>query len=447
LKEKETMEKKIGRRTAIQAGVGAAFAAAVSGALPYETFAKTASPSGTVTGSATAKKIMPLAHALRSRSLTLVKAQNDYKTSVATVSKAMHCISSSSNLPTLNTNPPDWSAFQAAYQQAQKTANDWAEHVMARLLEVPGDVQNLSTNTIVTDCLQDASLQASTLITQPTDPTALAVLKKDLKMLSSQFNSVTTFISGAISQIRDFKDTLPGVANQLQILAQRSVADANVDQQQIAQLTAAVAQLQSDIDSLNSDIAGLATAEMIAIADADALSSWPFGSVAWFFVAAIIVVDDIYIGLDNDKIVADKAAIQQKQQQMDNLTADVSALVLLTKNYARMANLTVQVENTLQTVLDEWQTLEDDVNNAITDIQTALSDTTANNFQAVTNDLNLALTEWKAAYSQAGNLNIKVEVNTAPLQLGMSASAVQAAAATGQTIDIIDYYNNETAVA
>jgi hypothetical protein len=186
---------------------------------------------------------------------------------------------------------------------------------------------------------------------------------------------------------------------------------------------------------------------MIAIADADALSSWPFGSVAWFFVAAIIVVDDIYIGLDNDKIVADKAAIQQKQQQMDNLTADVSALVLLTNNYARMANLTVQVENTLQTVLDEWQTLEDDVNNAITDIQTALSDTTANNFQAVTNDLNLALTEWKAAYSQAGNLNIKVEVNTAPLQLGMSASAVQAAAATGQTIDIIDYYNNETAVA
>jgi hypothetical protein len=441
------MEKKIGRRTAIQAGVGAAFAAAVSGALPHETFAKTASPSVSVTGSASAKKIMSLSQALRSRSLTLVKAQNDYKASVAMVNTAITSVMSST-LPTLNFFPPDWTDFTTAYEQAGADALDWVNTVMARLLDVPSEVQTY--NDTITAVLQDASQQASTLITQPTNRVALAALKSDLNVLSSQLRLVTTFITSAIASIQTFDEKkLPDMATQLQSIAQKSVADSNVDQQKIADLNAKVTQLQNDIKSLTAQIAGLAIADGVAltVGVVATIALWPEGAAVWFVLGPAVAAATTFIALDAEQIKADKAAIQQAQQQMDGLTADVSTLGVLANNYTSMANQTQDIQANLQTVLKEWQTLENDVNTAITEVKTALSDTTKVNFQAVANDLNQAVTEWNTAYAQAGSLALQLNVNNAQLQLGMSSSDVQAAMATGQTMDIIDYYNSAPAVA
>jgi DNA repair exonuclease SbcCD ATPase subunit len=360
----------------------------------------------------------------------------------------MHCISSSSNLPTLNTNPPDWSAFQDAYEQASADALDWVNTVMARLLDVPSEVQTY--NDTITAVLQDASQQASTLITQPTNRVALAALKSDLNVLSSQLRLVTTFITSAIASIQTFDEKkLPDMATQLQSIAQKSVADSNVDQQKIADLNAKVTQLQNDIKSLTAQIAGLAIADGVAltVGVVATIALWPEGAAVWFVLGPAVAAATTFIALDAEQIKADKAAIQQAQQQMDGLTADVSTLGVLANNYTSMANQTQDIQANLQTVLTEWQTLENDVNTAIAEVKTALSDTTKVNFQAVANDLNQAVTEWNAAYAQAGSLALQLNVNNAQLQLGMSSSDVQAAMATGQTMDIIDYYNSAPAVA
>jgi chaperonin cofactor prefoldin len=231
------------------------------------------------------------------------------------------------------------------------------------------------------------------------------------------------------------------MATQLQIIAQKSAADAKVDQQNIADLNAAIKQLKNDIDTLTASIVALGIADAAALT-LGLVSAFVIGPLAALFVfGPAVAAATYYIVLDTDKIKADQALIEQKQQQMDDFTLDVSALQTLSDNYTNLANQTQDIQANLQTILTEWQTLESDVNTAIAEIKTALSDTTTNNFQAVANDLNQAATEWNTAYTQAGNLIVHLEVNTAQLQLGMSSSDVQAAMATGQTMDIIDYYN------
>jgi hypothetical protein len=81
------------------------------------------------------------------------------------------------------------------------------------------------------------------------------------------------------------------------------------------------------------------------------------------------------------------------------------------------------------------------VNAAITDVRTAMADTSSANFQAVVNDVNNAITEWNAAYAQAGSLALTLNVNNAQLQFGMTPSQVQSALASGTQMNVIQYYN------
>jgi hypothetical protein len=99
------------------------------------------------------------------------------------------------------------------------------------------------------------------------------------------------------------------------------------------------------------------------------------------------------------------------------------------------------VQDSLQLVLAAWQVLASDVNMAINDIQAAIADAGSANFTAVVNDLDDAVLEWNAAYNQAGDLHLDLQVNNAELQIGMTAEQVQAATASAQTLDIIQYYN------
>ncbi|MNG07310.1 hypothetical protein D3C84_906050 [compost metagenome] len=106
-----------------------------------------------------------------------------------------------------------------------------------------------------------------------------------------------------------------------------------------------------------------------------------------------------------------------------------------------MAAQSVAIEANLQAVLAEWQTLENDVNAAVTEIRTALSDASGSNFSAVLNDVNDAISAWNDSYAQAGSLQLDLQVNNANLQYGMSSAQVQTAMAGAQTVDLISYYN------
>jgi chaperonin cofactor prefoldin len=101
----------------------------------------------------------------------------------------------------------------------------------------------------------------------------------------------------------------------------------------------------------------------------------------------------------------------------------------------------VEIESNLQAILNEWQSLENDFNTAVTDIKNAVADASSANFNTVVAELDDAISEWAAAYKQAGDLHLDLNVNDAQLTVGMSSAEVQQATAKGTTSDIITYYN------
>ena len=78
---------------------------------------------------------------------------------------------------------------------------------------------------------------------------------------------------------------------------------------------------------------------------------------------------------------------------------------------------------------------------AVNDIKTATADAGSANFTAVASDIDDAIVEWAAAYKQAGDLHLELNVNNAQLEVGMTQAQVLAATAAAPTVDIITYYN------
>lgn len=385
---------------------------------------------------------MQLAQAIQQRATSLAEAQNTYKQNVVIVNTFVTSVLSSKLPTTLSSLPPDWQAFMTAYEQANATALNWVNIVMARLLDVPGDVQNY--NNVISQVLQDAKQQATLLSGNPGNSTALRILNADLTTLTEQFGLITTFLSSAITNLRNFKSSMPTLGVQLQAIAQKSAVDARADQKQIDQLNRAIGKLNDDIASLTTSLIllGITDVATLTLGIVVTVALWPMGALVWFMLGPVVAVATTYVALDAEQIKADQAAIRQKQQEIKGLTADVSILNLLAKQYTEMAGQTAQIESSLQAILAEWQTLETDVTQAVTDIRSAISDTRSTDWGAVVGDLHDAITQWTAAYAQAGALAITLQVNNAQLQPGMSSADVQQALAGGQTMDIIEYYNS-----
>ena len=382
-----------------------------------------------------------LQQALKSHMKNLGTTSSDYKTNVITVNTYVNNVLSSS-LPTVTPQPTDWQDYVTAWETASADALTWVNQCMKRLLSVPADVQ--SYDSIIEALLNDAITQTNTLIANPNNAAALASLTNDLQQLVGQLNLVETFISGAIKALQNFSDILPQMATQLTTLSNLAASDNQADQQQIASLQTQVTQLQNDITSLTAAIVGLAIADGIALTlgIVASIAAFPVGLVTWFALGPAVAVATTYIALDAKQIEADKASIDQIQGQMSQLTNACAVLATMSTTYATLANGSQTIQTTLQSVLAEWQALSADVATAISDIQTATSDKTANNFAAVLQDLQAALTEWTAADTQAASLALTMNVNNAQLSIGMSQTELQAALASGQTMDLIQYFNN-----
>jgi predicted nucleic acid-binding Zn-ribbon protein len=383
---------------------------------------------------------MSLAEAIRTRAKALADTQTTYKQDVVAVNALITSVLTS-NLPTLNQQPPDWTDFTTAYEQANAAALGWVNSVLARLIDVPKEVAGY--NTIIGDLLADAETQAAALVANPGNAAALAALDQDLTALSNQLNIVVTFVSGAVSAIQAFQDNLPGLATNLQTIATKSSNDAQADQQQIQQLLDDISSLQSQIKSLTAALIALGIVDGIAltIGVVTTIALWPVGAAVWFVMGPVVAVASTYIALDAQEIKADKAKIEADQAQMSGLTADVSTLHVLSQNFQALSDQTVEIEANVQAILTEWQALESDVNAAIADIRTAVTDTSGQQFSAVQTDLTEAGQEWRAATTQAGSLAIEVNVNNAQLSFGLASSQVEAQLATGTVVDVITYYN------
>lgn len=381
-----------------------------------------------------------LHHALKSNLSRVGDTATTYKQNVVTVNTYISNVLSSS-LPTVPVQPKDWGNYVTAWEAASTSALQWVNQCMARLLEVPQDVQNY--NPLITGLLNDAITQTNALISNPGDKAALAALNNDLRAIPGQLQLVESFISGCISALQNFQDQLPSIATNLTTLSNLAIADNQADQQQIATLQKNIQQLQSDIDSLTAAIVGLAIADGIALTLGVVASivAFPVGLLSWFVLGPAVAVATTYIVLDAKQIEADKALIDQDQSQMSDLTASCSVLSTMSTTYTNLANQSQTIQTALQAVLTEWQILSADVATAITDIQTAVNDTSGANYTAVLTDLQAAQSEWNDADAQAASLAITINVNNAQLQIGMSSDQVGSALATGKTVDLITYFN------
>jgi len=378
--------------------------------------------------------------AFSKRVQTLSDVQAAYKQSVIFVNTEATGVYSS-QLGVLNTLPPDWQDFVTAHQNAQADALDWINNVMARLLTVPASVQNY--NGTISAALQDAKLQAQALIANPTNAGAKSALISDLNLVKSQVSLVLAFVSSTLSSLQSYQNKVPDMAQQLQTIANKSSADAGADQKKIDDLNAAIDQLKSDIKSLTAAIVALSIADGIAITlgVVATIAAWPVGALAWLVLGPAVAVATTFIALDAVKIKNDKALIESKQSEITGITQDVAVLQGMAKQYGDFAAQTAEVQSNLENVLAEWQTLDNEVTSAVNDIQAAIADQQAPNYQAVANDLDQAITAWTAAYNQAGSLIIDINVNNAQLSPGMSEQEVQTALAAGHTTDLVTYFN------
>jgi hypothetical protein len=383
---------------------------------------------------------MLLSSAIRNNASALAAAQNTYKQNVASVNTYINSVLSSS-LPVLNDPPPDWSSFTTAYEAANADALQWVNNVMARLLTVPGDVE--SYNTTISAALLDAQARAQQLIANPSDQGPLQILNADLDNVLGQLALVITFITSAVESVQKFSDTLPAMASNLQTIATDSSQAANADQNEINQLNSDIAALQADIQSLTAQIIalGVADAAALTLGTVATIAAWPFGALTWLVMGPAVAVATTFIALDSVQIEDDNAKITSDQNQITGLTADVATLQVLTSNYAAMVAQTQEIEDNLSAILAAWQQLESDVSTAAADTNQALSDATSQGYQDALNDIDGAISEWNAAYAQAGTLSLDIQVNNAMLQLGMSSDDVQAALAGGQSMNVIQYFN------
>jgi hypothetical protein len=380
---------------------------------------------------------MKLTNALKKNSAALQDAQANYQQCVFDISNMMTSIFAAT-LPNVNNVPTNWAEVKTAYINAKADALKWTNQVYATLQETPDDVRNY--NTVITDCLNDAIIQAQGLSTG--DPEASqAALNADLKTISSKLNLVNTFVSGCLDTFDQFGyQTLPEAAADLTEVSNDAYIDYQIDQQKINELKKEIKETEEEIAKLAAEI-GINAA---AIAGEVAIGACflALGPAEWAVVGIGIAVSSTTIVLDSIKLVEDQNKLKQLNSQLDSYSQDASALQITSDQYSEMATQTVALNGSVNQISSSWQTLEDDVNEAIGDISDAKADEAQNDYTGVYNDLVAALDEWNTIYALCGSLELNIKGNSAKLIIGMSADEVNSAMATEETVDFVTYINN-----
>ena len=355
---------------------------------------------------------MTLAIAIKQHAPAFVAAQKKYKESVIAVNMQMSAVSSST-LPAVLVIPKDWDKYQSLYLQAETAALKWVQAVLTRLLSTPPDVQGY--NKVIVNTLTDAITQANTLATNPSNPTARAVLENDLKVIVGQLNNVSGFILGTVNHIQNFQNNLPVLAGQLQQIANLATNDVGVDKAQIEDLKKKVQAWQAEVDRLVAAIVLLGVLDVAAIGVAlfFTFAAWPEGAVLWLCAAPVIAFATYYIALDGIKIAQLKAEMDGAASQIKDLTASVAVLHLLSQSYTDLANKTTAIKDDVQNVLAKWQAFAGSITGAVQQIQLAIKNEPSGNFAAIKTELNEALQEWNSVYQQAGDLTLNLVMKQA----------------------------------
>lgn len=389
----------------------------------------------------TGKNFMTISQAIQNSAQTVAAAQLTYLQNVVAVTTAMTAVSSAS-LPVLNDPPANWAQFTSTFTQAKTNAQAWVNDVLSRLLDVPDEVDQ--NNSIITNLLTNCSSYA-TALQQGSNPEFLSALNTDLGLLTSQLQTVTIFITSCQQAVSSFNDNLPTLLQQLQALVTDFSNTENADSAEITTLQANIVQLNSDISTQGSLIAteGVLAGAAIYIGR---ISGWtPVGVLVKLLCFATVAASTYGIDMAANQIANDKATIAQDTTEMSQYTQDIASCQVLVNYFTAFVNEMSAITASVQAVLTQWQTMQSEVNAAVADVQKALADVKGAAFNNALVDLQNAASEWTAIDKLAVSLEIQINVTTANVEPGMTASQVQAAVAGSSYQDVISYLNSAAA--
>lgn len=345
------------------------------------------------------------------------------------------------DMPILHNTPKNIDEFNKTLVEGKTAAYGWTNNVLAKLLNVPDAVR--SYNGVITQIFSDALAQTETLSKDPSNKIALNILNNDLKNLSSQMGIISTYINGTVQSVSKFKSKLPEMADRLEKLADLSKKEKGVDQSQIEKFEKDIKKLNDEIASLTGEIIalGIADAAAIGIGTLGYFMPFPANVAIWAFAGIAIGAATTVIIVDGIKISQDQKQIEAYQTEIKGLTQDVTVLTTIANNFISLSNEVEKIQDNAQQVLDAWLLLEHDINNAISNICTAIADEQKRDFNKVAEDLREASKEWDESYKYANTLHLDLEANNAEIKIGMSPEEVKQAVADGKKVGIIEYLN------
>ncbi|GHT70272.1 hypothetical protein AGMMS50239_38450 [Bacteroidia bacterium] len=347
-----------------------------------------------------------------------------------------------SKLPVLVHPSAQWADYQDNLISAKTAALDWTNSVAARLCSLPHSIIN--GDKAVQRLLNDGIARCVDLIKDPTDDYAKNKLSEDIEHSMGEIDGVIGNITTVLELLKKYNSTLPEQADKLQAIVDLAMKDKQVDNDKITALESDIKDMKDEISSLTAAIIALSIADAVAITLSviAVAAAGPIGMLVWIFTGAVVAVATTIIVLDGIKITALKASIADKQKSMDDYTADVAALKLLSNTFSDLAQQAKAIEDNLSYILTVWQALSNDLSLLRTEFESAEVEFFSDDWTSIKADFQEALSLWEVFIQQVNIYSLdNVKGNTAQLQIGMNAQDVKNAMQDGQDMDIITYLN------
>jgi hypothetical protein len=354
----------------------------------------------------------------------------------------------SSLLPTLSKSLPqvEWDKYTRNFIAAKKAAEAWTDEVVSRLERVPASI--VSDNSMVLELFKSVINLCDELISDPSDVFLKQKLKNKIEIDAiPELNDLTGELDGVIHKLEVFNSTLPTQVEELKKIVDLAKNDEDVDTKKINELQSSIDEMKNEIKSLTAAIVGLAIADAVAIilSVVAIAAAGPFGAVTWIFTGAAIAAATTFIVIDGMKIKSLKAKIEQTQKDMNDYTADVSALQLASQNFADLANQAALIEANLRYILTAWQSLKEDLEKVASEMTAADVDYSSEDWEAIKQDFQEAATLWDAFIKHVKVYEIPISGNTCQLESGMSSQEVSAAVKAGTNLNLMDYLHGKMA--
>lgn len=333
----------------------------------------------------------------------------DYANAAAQVNLYAYAITQQS-LPVLNSPPPNYANFTVQFEPAKAHCLTWTGGIFPTLLSFPGTIA-IQANDLFSLEESIASSYLQLLQSDPTDTAAKAKLNQALTSIQNLVNDQLKTANDLLNNMTQFSTSIARDAQALSSIATQALNDAVTDEVSISQLNAAIADLQNQVNSMQTwltvsdDVAntsifvGLIGATLCLVPGAQGVGV----ALLVLAVAGLAASIPASIILEN-KIKSAQSQIQTDQQQVTSLNKDVILLQGVNSQFQGLVNANQAAQKAMQAVIQMWQTLDSTLEEVKTDLTDVENDVTAADYAQALADLNAAADEWAQVVAFANAL-------------------------------------------